>query len=912
MTQNIVLTILICLLFAVNPILAQEDSIFPQDAQRLWDLARDLWASAELQASGYIPVRSQPHVAAINIRQGCLLLEAAVELDPGNAAAWHDLVVLYTSDAVNDPGRAMEALLKYIQLKSQDAQAVETFIRYRMQNLDDRPTREQYLKQTIPTLGNYPYIQSIAYAELGILTQEKLDQDTARAYFERAFGVSNYNDEALARILALPWPQVDETNPNLTPEQIQAQIQINEQRKKLFHILRWRLRVFNNPYDFQALINLINILEGFGYQNLAQVYYEHAHTLLALPSLPVGYAIPNRIALAKEMRFKQMVSCYVGKLYDECITIAQLMQKRYPDDLLVTGLMAKAMLKLNPDATVTEASLLLRQAADRTMRKLLDPDKLDAQTFYQLQSELAWFFCFFDLDPVRALQYARTLPSGTSAVNQSWLIGKDSTAVNRSNSILAYANILNNQWQKAEELLQIADPNDPVTALADAKILIQKNQNAAAVQRLQKVDLNSSGILAEPIEKILQELQSETGSADSTSGAVPPTTAPSPLAVDNLPITTELTPPPDTAVSPEPPDPIKATLASQFNNNDLLIIKAPKKVILCSMWLPSDIFQYGAPINAKIYLSNVSDTHEQETTVTLASNNFIDPHLLITAQLSPATKEQDFKNKPLILAHRYLIQKRILGPGQSNVITENLCIGPLRKILEDNPRQTYRITFRLYLDPVPDGQGGFQSKIAALQPTPVTVTRKAFIPTAQRMKEYTRAIHSGTPDERIKAIRLFAGLLREMRIAPQRYRTKTLNTKLIRKMISKNLNHSDFRVRAWAAQTLASLSPLDPLGAKYLGNLINDKNWLVRFMAIQTLSPAIDLTEYFRWSETLEKHAVLKRQIKLLRGIPWQVEKLPEITLPQENEPDLGSTPATGGVPVAPTIPTLPSDSGTL
>ncbi|RLJ01249.1 MAG: hypothetical protein DRP08_05745, partial [Candidatus Aenigmatarchaeota archaeon] len=363
---------------------------------------------------------------------------------------------------------------------------------------------------------------------------------------------------------------------------------------------------------------------------------------------------------------------------------------------------------------------------------------------------------------------------------------------------------------------------------------------------------------------------------------------------------------------PAPPDPIETTLASQLSNNDLLIIKAPEKVIRCSMWLSSDIFQYGAPINAKIYLSNVSDTHEQETTVTLAPNNFIDPHLLITARLYPAPSELGAKNKPLILAHRYLIQKRILGPGQSNIIAENLCIGPLRKILEDNPRQTYRITFTLYLDPVPDDQGGFQSRIAALQPKSVTVIRKAFRPTDQRMKEYTRALQSGSPDERIKAVRLFAAMLREMKIAPQRYRARSLNTKVIREMISKNLKHSDFRVRAWTAQTLASLSPLSPLDAKYLGNLINDKEWFVRFMAIQTLSPTIDLTEYFRWSETLEKHDVLKRQIQVLRGMPWQVEELPEITLPQETEPDLGSIPATGGVPAAPSIPTLPPDSGTL
>ncbi len=892
MTRKITLTILVFLILTVNPIAAQEDAAFPKDAQRLWELARDLWAPVELQASGYIPVRSQPHIAEINIRQGCLLLEAAVELDPENAAAWHDLLVLYTSDAVNDPGRAMEALINYNQLKPRDTLPVETFVQYRRQNLNDRPTREQYLIQTIPGLREYPYIQSIMYSQLGILTYDKGDQDTARAYFEQAFTVSNYNDEALAHILALDWPQVDETNPNLTPEQIQNQIQVNELRKKMFLILRWRLRVLNNPYDFQALMNLIAILEKFGYQNLTQVYYDHAHALLTVPQLPIGYDIPNRSGLAKEIRFKQMVSCYVGTLYDECITIAQSMLKRYPDDLLVNGLMAKAMLKLNPDAAGAEASLLLSHAADRAMRKLRNPDKLDAQTFYQLQSELAWFFCFFDPDPVRALQYARTLPSGASAVNHNWLIGRDSSAVSRSNSILAYAHVVNNQWQKAEELLRMADPNDPVSALTEAKIRIHKNQNAEAVQILQNVELNSCGILAEPIETLLPELQPDVAPADSAMGALPPVTAPftapGPAPADNA------------AATPEQPDPIETALATEFSNNDLRIVKTPENVILCSMWLSSDIFQYGSPINAKIYLTNVSDTHNQETAVVLAPNNFLDPHLLITAHVYPAPDEQGAKNKPLILAHRYLIQKRILEPGQSNVIEENLCIGPLRKILEENPRQSYRITFTLYLDPVPDDQDGFQSKIATLQPKPVTVTRRAFIPTTQRMNEYTRALQNGTPDERIKAVRLFAALLREMKIAPQRYRNRSLNSKVIRQMIAKNLSHSDFRVRAWAAQTLAALSPLDPEEAKYMGDLISDKNWFVRFMAIQTLSSTIDLAEYFRWSETLEKHAVLKRQIQLLRGMPWQVEKLPEITLPQETEPDLGAIPATSGAPALP------------
>lgn len=891
MTQKIALTLLFFLIFLVNPLLAQEETRFPQDAQRLWELARDLWASTELQASGYIPISSPPQIAENNIRQSCLLLEAAVELDPENTAAWHDLVILYTSDVVNDPGRAMEALLAYNELKPKDTQPVETFLYYRLHNLNDRLSREQFLLQTIPTLQDYPYIQSLAYNELGVLAQEKLDTESARTYFEQAYAASNYNDEALARILTLPWPQVDELNPDLTAEQIQNQKQINDQQETLYHILRWRRRVLNNPYDFQALMALITILEGTGRHNLTQDYYEHAYTLLTLPHLPIGYEIPDRMALAKELRFKQMVSCYLGELYDECITIAQSMLKRYPDDLLVTGLLAKAMLKLHPDATVMEASLLLREVADKAMRTLLDSHKLDAQTMYRLKIELAWFFCFFDLDPVRALQYARMLPSEVStAANQNWLIGKAPSVVNRSNSILAYANVLNHQWQKAEELLQTADPNDPVTALAEAKLLVQKNQNNDAIQTLRNVDLNFCGILAEPIEALLQELQPDSPSADSTAPAI--------TTEGNIPATEDQTSSAGTAEAlAEQPDMIETTLASQFNNNDLSIIKAPEKIVRCSLWLSSDIFQYDSPIKATIHLTNVSNIHNRKTPVILAPNHFLDPHLLITAQLHPAVNGHGDTNHPLILAHRDLAQKRTLEPGQANSITENLCVGPLRTILENNPRQTYRITFRLYLDPVPDGQGGFQSKISALQPEPVTVIRKAFIPTNPRMKEYIRAIRSGTTDERIKATRLFTALLREMKIAPHRYRTRTLNTKVIRELIHKNLRHSDFRTRGWTAQAIRSLSPFNPLETKLLGDLINDKNWFARFMAVQTISPVIDLNEYYRWSETLESHAVLKRQIQWLQGKPWQVNELPEIPLPEEEtESDSGSVPTDSGV----------------
>jgi len=287
---------------------------------------------------------------------------------------------------------------------------------------------------------------------------------------------------------------------------------------------------------------------------------------------------------------------------------------------------------------------------------------------------------------------------------------------------------------------------------------------------------------------------------------------------------------------------------------------------------------------ARIYLSNISGNNNMDTDLVLGPDNLIDPHVIITAELeqttdnhfSPDSTNNGVDSKPMILTHRYLLQRAILHPGQSNSVTETLNLSPLRQILQDHPQQNYEITFRVYLDPVSDGNGSFVGKIPAIQPVPITVTRKAFIPTAPRMDAVYETARFGTPKERIKTIRLIAGLLREADLARQgrlSYQPQAIKTDILQKIITDNLNHTDAQVSGWSVYALRGLTiTAQSEQAQKLAELLSDAgdaNWFVRFMAVETLYPTTDLTEYFQWAEVLEKNPLLRRQMQFLQGQPW-------------------------------------------
>ena len=304
--------------------------------------------------------------------------------------------------------------------------------------------------------------------------------------------------------------------------------------------------------------------------------------------------------------------------------------------------------------------------------------------------------------------------------------------------------------------------------------------------------------------------------------------------------------------------------------NDLRMALTPEKAVYFTLKLPSDIFNYGDPIMAQVQLFNISHNNNLDTELILGPGNFIDPHVVITAELNTS------KNQLIVLAYRYLLQNPVLMPGESISTTEALNISTLRQILQGHPQQEFTITFRAYLDPVFDENNNITGRIPSIQPAPVTVTRKAFIPTPSRLKAIISIVQNGTAQESINAIRLLASLVHEAELARRgqlSYRVQTINVSEVQKVILQNLDHANALVRGWTVYALHQL-PLTPGSAavnclsEVISNVAN-AHWLPRFMAIEVLDPIADLNEYYQWAANIETYPLLRRQILLYQHLRW-------------------------------------------
>ncbi|MCK5269360.1 MAG: hypothetical protein KAJ46_01195, partial [Sedimentisphaerales bacterium] len=554
------LVLILILPFSGAPGQDQSDN-YPNDSLHLYAMARDLWSPVELQSLNYASMASDSPLIEHRLRLACLLLEAAVAMDGANTAAWRDLLDLYISEPVNDPGRTMDALIRYSLTETRDHGPVDAWLRYRLDGFSERKTREFFLQQSYSQLANYPVVQAEILVELGILALEKGDTDTARDNFGNAFSLSKYNFSALALWLELP-PAIPTSLPDASVQQIEEQQQRSEMVRLLHTVLRWRTRLLTNPYDLQAVLELIAVLENNGGDRLTQQYYNHALRLIGL--------MPRQSGLEEELRLKQLVGAYKSGQYHLCLKVAAEALKKQPDDLLLDGIRALALKEIG---MIEEAEKVLSRIAEKAVGEIEVSGR-------DLQTELAWFFCFIKPDPARSLEYAR----------QTYQNRKDDPWVLNT---LAYACALNDHWNRVEELLKKTDPNDPVAALAWSKLYLARDDKDAALQSLRTVSINRAGILATAIERELQRIELKIAETEPKPDAGQATAQP----------TADTTSPASQAL-----DYIELTLKSEFEGSDLLLPEKPQDYIQCRLRLKNDVFSYADPLSAKIYLTNVSDT----------------------------------------------------------------------------------------------------------------------------------------------------------------------------------------------------------------------------------------------------------------------------------------------------------------
>jgi len=658
-------------IFQSGMICAQQS---PDDSRELYAMARDLWVGVELQSLGYVPQNISAEESGKRLRQASLYLQAAIAQDQSDMSAWNDLFVLLSTDAINDPGRALDVLAQYSGMVPDDDSIVQAWIKYRLKGLNDRRTREYFLDITFPAVQDYPEVQSDVITQLGVLAFEKGDTATSRSHFAQAIQLSLYNDDALARYLQLPLEEpVINDEEELTPEQVENREKMFAQQReqqlenrKNQQALLWRTRLRKNPYDLDVTMNLIDTLMVYGEHKLAQDYYNHAYKLLSIAAGDEG--------LEYELRLKHYSLLYRSGQYRQCIQIAQAAVEKNPDDLLFNGLMAKAIQKLG-----------VKDEADRIIKRITSPEFIDEsqlsadQKLVRLEA-LSWIFSFLWPDPGEALKYAREVIAMQEEVS-------------RGQEVLAYAYVLNGEPGKAKELLEGLDVTHPVVSLAWGKIYLEEDNPSSALESLQGVDDVQAGFLYEDIQSLINQIQPDPNVIEASGQE---------LGNSQQQSTVEM------------------IFQSRFDDKDLLIPSAPERYVGCFLKLRKDIYGYGDPILAQIYLNNKGDID-----LRLGPDSFLDPHVLIVAEVSPVSGQvRDVSSSGgaagqatvIVLSHRYLLQKRTLQPRRSSSVTEALNINELRRLLEDHPQQSYKIQFHAYLDPVVDAGGG------AVKPNPGDTT----------------------------------------------------------------------------------------------------------------------------------------------------------------------------------------------
>ncbi len=815
---------LFLLLIVPTGLTAQETPSYEDEAWQLLSEAQDLVAPVALQAQGYRDMGLTPAQAEQRLRKASLLVEAAQSLAPRLAPVWQTSAHLYMTSTLDDPGRAYNAVRSFNRITPSDADLVDHWLTFQYEHYQTREDRMAFIDAELLTFRTHPWLLSRLLTRKGYLLEQSgmMDDNEAQkqlgaiSFYEQAFDQYPYQPDLLVHLI-----DVSES-----PEHIA--------RIPLLETLYWRIRLHAQPYDQEALLHLIETLDHYGLYALAQPFYDHAYRLLE-------YFGADE-ALILEIRRNHLFNLYSAGQYQDVVDMSDAILKSHPDDLPTLALLSKAHGHLDQ----TTAKKRAMDQADRAAEQLWMRHE-DSSFSPDDKLVLEWYYCFADPNAQRVL----TLSDG----DPNEIDGHD-----RLRGLRAYAFWLNGQADEAESLLETASQGLPLLQLTRAHLLLDKKKTDPAREALTAIQLVPKALVAEAVRALYAELP-------------PPITFGQPETADTA---TPADADPALAAS------IQAGLARYFTNADLEIPFAPEKGIDCSIRFlrKTDVFYYNDPILARLYLTNIG-----KASIELGPGNLVNPIVFVYATvealppglLNTAKPQATFNaEKASLLTYVTLGQQPLLQRRGANEVTLSLNLGPVRRLLQDYPQTTFRVTYKLLLDPIPDGKGGYLGNLPALQPRPVAIVRKAFNPTEANLKKLYRDIRFGSPEERLTTIRLADGLLREAALAESgqaRYPVRPVPQAALRSWLAENLDATEFRVRAETVKSLGSVSGTsDTATLSRLTENLTHPNELVSFRAADALDAKVDLTAFYDWAVDQELTPLVRRYAQMKLNRPWTVE----------------------------------------
>lgn len=691
------------------------------------------------------------------IDQAIVLLIAAKWLDPQARDVEPILLRLATRSTAKDySAQVLAALQDYLDERA-DRAVVADAIRYLLGRQGGQEARQKLLEELVRRIGNKnAAVDSELATALGLIMQQKGDGQRARFYFVQAYNSNKYNAVAFAKL---------------------AEVAPNEIGPAAY-LEHLRLVFREKPLDLDGVRNFALYAGRLGLHELAAEAHRYSAELFR-------YLFPSR-PLPPDIYLPWATACYNtegGR--GVCLQIAESVRRQGQFDIVLEATAARAAARMGNEQEARRLFAQIEQTAERMLTLGPGPSGGLVLARPLAAKDLAWYYCFGDPNPVKALDWA----------NKSYSAEPASPA---AGALLAYALSMNGQLEWAKPVLQSIERNQ-IADLVQAQVQLVEQDRAGAISTLRSAIAKDPGSL--PAERAREMLTTIEGRY------VPP--------VDPVAMTTYLQQNIGQTVVPSflPP---AGRIEAQFN-------------------VHGSELSYGTDIEATVAIVN-----KGVEPLVVTENGLFTGRIRVDARIGG-----DIQRQIPALVSQAIRTALTVPPGRNLSASVPLSVGALQQILLAYPQANLDVEFTLYLDPVTTPEGQVRSGIAGLEPMTISVRRPKIDVTAAYVRSRMDCLSSGLEAQKIRTSQLFTGLLKEQHamarhgaLYPYRYAAWLPN--LLRSALLEETglllspNDSDWPVKVNAMADLLSMS-LDSDLAAAVGKNLNRRQWPVRMMAIYLL-----------------------------------------------------------------------------
>ena len=693
---------------------------------------------------------NHPDITSAQAEQAIIFLTAAMNLDSRANYASPVLIKLACQNSAHDNSELVRILLaKYVDKSAEaDLEPARTAIRYLLEQLNSREEREKLLEETLKILGGKnAFFDSELATTLGLLVAEKPDLQSAQKYLMPAYYNNKYNKLAFAKLV------------ELMPEQLSPAM----------YLENLRLAIGQNPISLETALGFAQYAEQLQLYETAAGTYQYCADLF-------GFLYPTQ-PLPASIYLPWSISCYnTQRNQHKCLQIAQRMSKEGRFDLLLEAISGKAAMKIG---NANLSSQILQTAEQKAHSYLANRESSRGTQNVDLE-QIAWFYCFAQPDPNKAIDWANKAYSTDP---------KSDTAA----ALLAYSLVMNGQTEWAELLTGNYERNQ-IADLAVAQIQLAKSEKDSAIQSLKSAINRDPGSLA--AERAKEVLTQQGG---------------------------EYIPPVDSGTT-------LATLKNTFGQTVVPTFVSPENMISVQLNLQGSKFSYGSDLGGSVSIVNNSSQQ-----LVVSDDGLFKGYIKIDADIK-GDLQKNIRN----LIFVKIAPGSPIEPGRSLLVPVHLLTGELREIMLTYPQASLDIEFTVHLDPVMIADGKLTNRIPGLKPAKVLVKRSGIQLTGKFLQNRLSSLTNGRLGQKIKTAELFTGLLREHyatadREPPYKMMSADWMPALLQSALIHNLTLEDWVARVHTMGGMITL-PLDYELTNAVAVNLNEAHWPARLMAVYLLS----------------------------------------------------------------------------